>query len=163
MNGSAALTAAINSSKTIVQMYLGDITEDEMFVRAVPGINHLAWQIGHLVESEHNLIGMSCPGSMPALPADFAGKYTKETAASDDRAAFHSKAQLLAAMEQQRAGTLAILARLSDADLDQPGPEQFRSFCPTVGDLFALIGTHWTMHAGQWAVLRRKLGRAPLM
>jgi hypothetical protein len=29
----------------------------------------------------------------------------------------------------------------------------------TVGDCFVTIGGHWTMHAGQWVVLRRKLKR----
>jgi hypothetical protein len=31
-----------------------------------------------------------------------------------------------------------------------------------VAGIFLMQGTHWTMHAGQWAVIRRKLGRAPL-
>jgi hypothetical protein len=28
--------------------------------------------------------------------------------------------------------------------------------------VFSMQGSHWMMHAGQWAVLRRKLGRPPL-
>ena len=28
--------------------------------------------------------------------------------------------------------------------------------------MLALAGTHWLMHAGQWAVVRRQLGRPPL-
>jgi hypothetical protein len=31
-----------------------------------------------------------------------------------------------------------------------------------VGDVFSMQGGHLLMHAGQWAVVRRKLGRKPL-
>jgi hypothetical protein len=31
-----------------------------------------------------------------------------------------------------------------------------------VGALFSVEGSHWLMHAGQWAVIRRQLGRKPL-
>ena len=65
-------------------------------------------------------------------------------------------------MKKQRAGTLAALATVTDAELDQPSPEPLRGFLKTVGDVFSMQGNHWTMHAGQWAVLRRKLGRPPL-
>ena len=51
---------------------------------------------------------------------------------------------------------------MSDADFDQPGPEPMRAYCPTVGSVFTLQGTHWMMHAGQWAIVRRKLGKPPL-
>ena len=58
--------------------------------------------------------------------------------------------------------TLAKLAALTDADLDQPAPEAYRHFMRNIGDLFTIQGSHAMMHAGQWAVVRRKLGRPPL-
>jgi len=33
---------------------------------------------------------------------------------------------------------------------------------PTIGAMFSMHGTHYVMHAGQWAVVRRQLGRKPL-
>ncbi len=64
--------------------------------------------------------------------------------------------------EQQRAGTLAALESIPDSDLDKEGPEAIRSFCPTFGATFLMQDAHWMMHAGQWAVVRRQLGREPL-
>jgi hypothetical protein len=63
---------------------------------------------------------------------------------------------------EQRAGTYAILEKLSDADLDKPSPEAMRSYCPTIGSIFSMQGTHWLMHAAQWPIIRRKLGKPPL-
>ncbi|MHC4880033.1 MAG: DinB family protein, partial [Planctomycetota bacterium] len=58
--------------------------------------------------------------------------------------------------------TVAALEKQTDESLDGEAPEQMRAYAPTVGAAFSLHGSHWLMHAGQWAVLRRKLGREPL-
>jgi hypothetical protein len=108
------------------------------------------------------MIEAVAPGSMPSLPAGFAERYTKETANSNDSAAFDTKERLLRVFEEQRAATLAALEKQSDASLDRPAPESMQSYAPTVGAAFSLQGGHWIMHAGQWAVIRRQLGRPPL-
>jgi uncharacterized damage-inducible protein DinB len=96
---------------------------------------------------------------MPALPAGFAEKYSKETASSDNASQFCSKTELLKVAAEQRAATLAALANLADADLDK---QTGIPYAPTVGSLFSLQGSHALMHAGQWAVVRRQLGHPPL-
>jgi hypothetical protein len=55
------------------------------------------------------------------------------------------------------------LDTFSESDLDKEGPEAMRSFCPTVGDFFTLIATHPMMHAGQFVIVRRQLGKPILM
>jgi hypothetical protein len=162
MNANEAIRQNLAGSDMVVQMYLSDLTDAELLVRPVPGANHIAWQLGHLIAAEHGLMSACYPGKMPPLPEGFADKYTTETAAADDPKAFLSKAEYLKLYEQQRAGTLKLLAEAPDTDFDKPAPEKFRSFVPTYGAMFNLQGSHWVMHAGQWAVTRRKLGRKPL-
>lgn len=162
MNARAAIKLGLDMGELVSLGYLEDLTDAELMKRPTPGCNHIKWQVGHLVASEHNLVGGCCPGQMPALPAGFESRYTNETANSDNPADFHSKDELLAAYRAQRAATLATLNRLQDSDLDQPSPESMQSYAPTVGAVFSLQGSHWLMHAGQWAVIRRQLGRKPL-
>jgi len=162
MNARDAIKAAFPQSDMIVQAYLGDLTDDELLVRVVDGSNHIAWQLGHLINSERHMIEQTVPGSMPPLPDGFADKHSKETAGSDDRSAFLSKDEYLELYQQQRAATLQALDSLSDDDLDKPGPESLQQIAPTVAAVFTMQPTHWLMHAGQWAVIRRKLGRPPL-
>jgi hypothetical protein len=162
MNAREAIRLNIDCANGICQGYLADLTDAELLVRPVPGANHIAWQLGHLLTSEREMVEEVCPGSMPALPAGFAEKYTKETAALDAPSAFHSKAVYMDLFERLRSATARALEKLTDADLDKPAPEKMRSYVKSVGDLFSLQGTHWVMHAGQWAVVRRKLGRKPL-
>jgi hypothetical protein len=154
-----ALKAGIDSAQVVVDRYLSDLGDADLLVRPVPGTNHIAWQLGHIISAEHNMMEMVKPKSMPPLPDGFAAKHSKEAAKSDDAKGFYTKAQYLDEIKKQRAGTLAVLASLTDADLDKPAPEPLRSFLKSTGDVFAMQGVHWMMHAGQWAVLRRKLGK----
>lgn len=162
MNAHDALRLALTTAEMISLGYLSDLSDSDLLVRPVPGANHIAWQLGHLIGSENAMIAETCPGSMPALPAGFSEKHGKDTAGSDDRQTFLSKDEYLRLYRQQREATLKALDALSDADLDRPGPERFRDYAATVGAVFGMQGSHWLMHSGQWAVIRRKLGRKPM-
>jgi DinB superfamily len=162
MNTSDAMKVSMDMANMISMAYLEDLTDEQMMQRPHPECNHLKWQVGHLIASENMIIESVAAGSMPALPDGFAERYTKETAKSDDASAFDSKEGLLRVYQEQRAGTLAALEKLSDADFDQESPEAIREYAPNVAAAFGLQGSHWLMHAGQWAVVRRQLGKPPL-
>jgi hypothetical protein len=162
MNAREAIRNVIKSTDFIVKAYLEDLSDAELMVRPVPGANHIAWQLGHLIASENEMLEATQPGSMSPLPPGFKEKYTPDTSKLDDPKAFHTKAEYLKLMNEQRAGTLRVLERITDADLDKPAPAQFRDYAPIVADVLTIQGSHYLMHAGQWAVTRRKLGRKPL-
>lgn len=162
MDTKQALKSAINGGQHLVDDYLKDLSDAEILVRAIPGTNHIAWQLGHLIGSEHMMLEAVRPGSMPKLPAGFAEKHNKKTAASDNPKDFLTKSEYLDLFKQQRAGTLAVLDSLNDEDLSKDAPEALKGFLKRVGDVFTMQGTHTVMHAGQWAIIRRKLGRPPL-
>ncbi len=146
----------------IVNHYLEDLTDEELLIRPAEHMNHIAWQLGHLISSEYFHITEVFPDSMPMLPAGFKEQYTKETAASNNLADFHTKTEYLQLMQEQRQGTLKVLSNLSDEELMSPSPESVSYLGPTIGAVFSGESTHWMMHAGQWAVVRRNLGKPPL-
>ena len=162
MNVRDIIKYSIDTGKMVSMAYVEDLSDSDLMRRPHPGCNHIKWQMGHLIVSENQMIEGVAPGSMPALPSGFAARYTKETAGSNDPAAFDSKAELLRVFEQQRAGTLAALAKLPDAAFDKPSPESMQGYAPTVATAFDMQGAHWLMHVGQWVIVRRELGRPPL-
>ena len=159
MDSRQAVQLNLDMAAYVGSAYLQDLTDADLLHRPCEGGNHIAWQLGHLIVSEHNLMEIVCPGTMPPLPTGFAERYAKETAASDNAAQFDSKEALLKAYETQRAATLKNLAKQSDSDLDRATGVDY---APTVGSMFSMMGSHWMMHGGQWAVIRRQLGRPPL-
>lgn len=156
------IRAAMEMPELVVRSYLDDLEDEHLFVRPLENMNHIAWQLGHLISGENFHIRQLYPDSMPPLPAGFVDNYTKETAGSDDRSMFLGKQAYLDLMAEQRAATIRVLEGLDDEELIRPAPESIRYFGPTIGTVFAGEAAHWMMHAGQWAVIRRKLGRPPL-
>lgn len=156
------IIASLQLPSMVVHSYLEDLTDEDLFVRSVENTNHIAWQLGHLIAGENFHVNQVSADSMPPLPEGFASKHTKDTAAIDDRGAFLKKSEYLELMKEQRDGTIAVLERLSDEQLAQPSPDSVSYLGPTVGSIFAGESAHWMMHAGQWAVIRRKLGKPPL-
>jgi hypothetical protein len=156
-----AIAFNLSSSEFLVNAYLADLDSKDLLVRPVPGANHIAWQLGHLIVAERFLVERGLPGVMDELPAGFADRHKKSTAASDNASDFLSKEEYLELAKKVRANTLRVAESLEPADFDKPasgGPP----FVKKVGDAFLFISGHWLMHAGQWAVIRRKLGRPPL-
>ena len=162
MNAREALKASMDTGNMVSMAYLDDLTDEDFMRRPHVGCNHINWQVGHLVASENQMVNGIIPGSMPDLPEGFADRYTKETATSDDAAAFATKEGLLRAYNEQRAAAVVALDGLTDEQLDSASPEEMQGYASTFGAVFNLLGGHWLMHAGQWVIVRRELGREPL-
>jgi hypothetical protein len=145
----------------LIQGYIGDLSDADLLLRSVPGVNHIAWQLGHLITStQHILQGLGCESE--PLPAGFAEAHTKETAASDDPARFSTKAEYLRLHGLMLKAANAALDKTPESVLDEPGPEPMREYAPTKAAAFMLVGNHLVMHAGQFVPVRRKLGKPPL-
>jgi hypothetical protein len=127
--------------------------------RPGPGCNHIAWQLGHLIASENQLLESVAPGAGITLPAGFAEKHDKERKDDDDPSHFCTKQEYLDLFDKVHAASRAAISKMTDADLDQPAPERFRSMFPSAGHILLLIATHGLMHAGQFVPIRRRLNK----
>lgn len=158
MNAIDAIQTSLTMSKNLVNMFLGDLSDADLLIRPVPGANHIAWQVGHFTQSEHQMISKYMPGgTLPALPAGFADQHGKEGAAKDT--GFLAKKTYLDTFNSVRDAVTAVAAKFSEADLDKPTGWDF---APTIGALLLLTSTHAIMHLGQFTVVRRKLGKPVL-
>jgi hypothetical protein len=158
MNAKDAIKFSLESNQNMIGMYLGDLSDADLLVRPTPGANHIAWQLGHLIIAEVNFFLPKVPGAKPAaLPPGFVEQHSKDTANSDS--GFMTKDEYLKLFNTARAATLATVDGLSDADLDKDSGWQM---APTVGKVLLFIGSHDMMHAGQFTVVRRKLGKPVL-
>jgi hypothetical protein len=159
MDFAETVRSVLTASDFIVQSYLGDITDAEMFERPTPDANHIAWQLGHLINAEARLVAAAAPSFAFQLPEGFAERHAAAMATSDNPTDFLKKDEYLQLAREVRLYTLRALETVSAQDADKPVTGRVPPFVTRVGDAFALIGAHWIGHGGQWAVLRRKLGR----
>ena len=122
MHAKQAIRIALDQAKTTTEMILNGLSDAEMLTRAVPGMNHPAWQLGHLVSSEQWMVHQVKPNSMPPLPAGFNDRYNPKMAGSDEKTGWLGNAELLKLAAEQRAGTLKVLDQLTDAELEAARP-----------------------------------------
>lgn len=162
MNAKDAIKHTIEMGHQVLTAYLSDLSEADLLLRPVAGANHIAWQLGHLISSEHEM--MSGAGvTMPALPEGFSAAHSPEASKSDDPAKFHKKDEYLGWMTEQRTATLAAVDAAADADLDNAAPEAMQAYVKTTGGIFNMIGVHEMMHAAQFVAVRRKLSKPVLI
>ncbi len=162
MNAKDVIRVTLDQSENIMNGYVGDLEDSQLMLRPVAGMNHIAWQLGHLIAAERHMIEGIKPGASPALPAGFEENHSKDTASSNDPKKFLSKSEYLRLAKLQREATKAALETISESDLDKPGPEAMRQYAPTVGSVLNLTGTHVLMHVGQFVAVRRALGKPAL-
>ena len=159
MDAKTTIKDSIAMAEMIGMAYLGDLSDAELMKRPHPECNHINYQLGHLITSEHGMMsGMGV--AMPALPNGFAEKYAKECAKSDDASKFATKDELMQVYKAQRAATLAALDKADIVDFDKSTGVDY---APTVGSMYAMQGAHWMMHCGQWVVVRRMCGKPIVM
>ena len=63
-----AIKIELATAELVAMAYLDDLSDAELMQRPHPQCNHLNWQIGHLVASEHAMMKGFVPGGMPPLP-----------------------------------------------------------------------------------------------
>ena len=156
MNSREAIKVSADMADYISTAYLGDLSDADFFQRPHSQCNHINWQVGHLIASENQMLNGIVSGGMPSLPEGFAAKYTKETASENEPSKFATKEVLMSTYKAQRAAMLAALEKMSDSQLDTATGVDY---APTVGAMFAMQGSHWLMHCGQWVIVRRNLGK----
>src|SRR5688572_3301548 len=159
MQAKQVIREALAQAQATVALILDGLSDAEMLTRAVPGMNHPAWQLGHLIASEKWMVEQVKPNSMPPLPPEFEERYDPKNSQSQETTGWLDKATLLDLAALQRAGTLKVLEELPEAELERPGPEMLRGIAPTNSAMLLLIAAHWSNHSGQWTAVRRLLGK----
>ena len=115
------LRQSIEMGHMLTRAYVEDLTDAELLVRSVPGSNHIAWQLGHIIGSVRGML-TAIGREAPALPDGFEAAYTKDTAASDDPAKFATKDQYLALLDQMKAASLAAVEATGEKRPRRAGP-----------------------------------------
>jgi uncharacterized damage-inducible protein DinB len=160
MRSQEVLKKSLASTQWLLGGYLADLADADLQVVPVPGMNTIAWQLGHLIASEKALISANLPGSSyPSLPPVIerltSGKSAKEYPQGGDL----PKSQLLDLFNKVRSATIAAVESASDDDLEKATVGPVAPMAPKVADVLLLVSNHTMMHAGQFTAARRALGK----
>lgn len=133
-------------SEFVLDLYLQDLSDADLLVPPAPGLNPVAWQLGHLINSEFESLQKLDPSLESPLPKGFAEAHSKAAAESGETKGFLTKAEYIELGKKVRALANELIAKTPDADLGSPSGVDY---VPTKGELFSMIGMHVLMHVGQ--------------
>ena len=163
MTAKDVLKVNLKFSQNLMGMLLGDLTDADLQTRPVPQANNIAWQIGHLIASEPMMASVAPGVKYPDLPATLKDQATPNKEGNPTPAGgYLTKDEYLHWFNRTREATIAGLDALPEADLDKPNTGRMAPLAPTVAALFLLCHSHTMMHAGQFSVVRRALGKPVL-
>jgi hypothetical protein len=157
------LVACLDRSVAFIQGLVTDLSDAEMLLQPAGVPNHASWTLGHVIQS-CQAIAVEL-GVVPWLPDDWESRFgCGSSPASPTTSQEPAKAALLAALADAADRLRVALLATDEGKLGDPLPdEKMREILPTVGHaLVQVVAAHTAFHAGQLAVWRRAIGRAPV-
>lgn len=164
MNSTDFIRLSLDSSQRTAMGLLVDL-KDSMLTPPAPSCgNHALWTLGHLAFSESILFESFVCGKQTRFP-DWKPLFGIKSVPSSDASVYPQFEEMIAAWNDLRADVLRHLSNLDDADLSagSHAPAGVSERFGSVGQCFAAMVFHPGFHAGQLAVIRRSLDRAPLV
>jgi len=168
MPESARVKTAIERMRFVqllLHQYCDELTDDEWFWQPTEGVTHIGWQIAHVAVSHYGLTMKRVRGERPEdaefLPEAMMQTYGRGSNPNPDPAANLPPKEILLCMDRVIEASVKDLADATDEQLevavDPPHPA-FRTKLEAV----EFSPQHSMLHAGQIALLRRLMGKAPL-
>jgi uncharacterized damage-inducible protein DinB len=155
------LTHSLSTSGMMLGLFCGDLTPAEYLHRPCAGGNCAAWIVGHLVLTERSALKRVGVTELPPLPDGFETRFARDEAApkADD---YGDVSVLMPLFERHRAMLIDRVKQMPPEALGEPLPKPHPMFS-TLGEAVNFIAVHVAMHAGQLTIIRRSLGRPPLI
>lgn len=160
-----AIDVLVNSlagSRELVLGYSQDLTPAEYLHRPTPASNCVAWLLGHLILTDRRVMSLAMEvTNLPPLPEGFDKRFSRDPGcpqATD----FGDISGLLPLFKQTRDLLIATLQSIDPAVLEKPLGITHARFNTRWGAV-NFMGLHSAMHAGQITIIRRSLGKPPLI
>jgi DinB superfamily len=157
------LVHTLTTSQGMLNRYCDDLKPEEYLHRPCAGGNCAAWLIGHLILTERKLLErMGVTADLPALPDGFEKRFSRDPEAP--KASDFGDVTILLPLFNKHRQLLIEAARRAPAELLDKRLEQPHPFFATVGEIVNVLGgPHVAMHGGQITIIRRSLGRPPIV
>jgi len=142
-----------NTGIWLIERCIADLTDEEYFKPAAPGTNHTAWILLHLARTEDWAMS-ALTGSEHRIPEDIRSRFEFGSTCGTDASKHPPRKEIDAMFREQRAHTMETLEASDLSTWDQPSPEGFPEFFPTVGSIWGMQSTHQFWHIGQLTTCR---------
>jgi hypothetical protein len=152
---------ALRASRQQLDMFTADLKGSDWLHRPSPKANCAAWIVGHLILADRRPMGLLGASDLPTLPEGFEKRFARDETAPG-AADFGDTSILVPLFDRQRERFIDAVTRADESLLNKPVEKPTPRY-GTVGELAAYMALHASMHAGQITLIRRSLGRPPIV
>jgi uncharacterized damage-inducible protein DinB len=155
------IATGLRQTEGLFRRFTADLKPVEWHAQPVPGVNSVAWVVGHLTVIDHKRAAALGAADLPGLPAGFAERYSQTRKPAEAQTGLDSDDELTRLFLAVRASLTAAVLAASAEQLAEPLPTPGPLFA-TQGEAALFMGLHAAMHLGQITVIRRLLGYPPV-
>ena len=143
---------------------LADIEESRWFECPAPGIQHVAWQMGHLAASQAVLIHNRCLNIPVAevVPESFTKQFGRGSKPVGIAAEYPPLLEIRRMFDGVQEDCLTRIRQMTQSDLELPAYGDPHPMFAKRGEAVGMAAMHEAFHAGQIALTRRLFGKAAL-
>jgi hypothetical protein len=159
------VSSQIQFVRTYTEQLLADIDQESWYEQPIDGMNHIAWQVGHLTMAQYGLALLRQRGRESAdrelIPRSYLRMFAKGSSPSIDVDARPDPAEIRSVFDRVHQQVLKELEAYPLEQLDTPVELPYVAFPNKLGSLI-MSAHHEMLHAGQIGMLRRLLGKPPI-
>jgi uncharacterized damage-inducible protein DinB len=152
---------ALSCTHLMVNRFTADLQPAEYLHRPAPKANCAAWTIGHLALSDRGALKRMDVQDLPPLPEGFEKRFSRDEGCPQ-AGEFGDVSQILPIFNAHRERLLEVVKEASPAHFDRALEKPHPMF-KTLGEYIVFMAAHTAMHVGQITIIRRSLGRPPLV
>jgi hypothetical protein len=148
------------SQDKMLPTLLDGISDEQLAIQPIPGMNHPAWILGHLLIMEQKIVTGTLGRKLnTTLDADWWDLYGIGSVPKPDRRLYRTKAFYMNGLKETAAAIEAFVNEKNAADLEAPNPDpQLAREFPTIATALAVAPAHRAYHSGQLAIWRKAMG-----
>ncbi|MCH2609470.1 MAG: DinB family protein [Pirellulales bacterium] len=144
---------------------LDDIDQSEWFRQPQTGLNHIAWQVGHLAMAMYGLVLFRQRGrveeDLDLMSSTFRKKFSRGSTPADSADDYPPISEILEVLNRVYDRALEYLDDYPLEQLNDPVDEPYAAYATKLGCVI-FCAHHEMLHAGQIGMLRRLLGKPPV-
>jgi hypothetical protein len=154
---------SLRTTKGLLHRYVDDLKPEEYLHRTSPKANCTAWLIGHLTLSDRNMLKrFGVPeDALPKLPEGYEKRFSRDEG-SPQAGEFGDVKGLMPLFDSHRDLFIRTVERATPELINKP-LEKPMPIAANLGELASFMSLHTAMHAGQITLIRRSLGRPPVV
>jgi hypothetical protein len=158
-----AIVHSLTTAQKLLNRYCEDLKPEEYLHRPCSGGNATAWLIGHIVMTERSALARAGVTDLPPLPEGFEKRFSRDEAAPK-ASDFGDVTILLPLFNRHRDLLIEAVREMSPAALEKPLDKPHPLYGSRTWEAINFAaGAHVAMHAGQITIIRRSLGKPPIV